>query len=160
MFRRTTQFLVMLLAVAGPVAAQEPAPKPDAKLVLQAFEQYEMVRVALAADKLADVAPHAKELAAAIEPVGGIKAAKAAAALVTAKDIEVARKHFADLSTAVCTGLPGGRNPRHHGLHVLNEAEFVDPEAKRRRKPVLRQGDVDLRHANRAEEVMRRPWRA
>ncbi len=101
MFRRTTQVLVMLLAVAGPVAAQEPASKPDAKLVLQAFEQYEMVRVALAADKLADVAPHAKELAAAIEPVGGTKAAKAAAALVTAKDIEVARKHFADLSTAV-----------------------------------------------------------
>lgn len=64
----------------------------------RAFEHYEGVRKALANDKLADAAPHAKQLVAAVEPVGGADAKKAAEALADAKTIEDARKHFATLS--------------------------------------------------------------
>ena len=100
MLRRTTVMIVMMLAAAAFVGARQQT-KPDSNAVLKAFEHYEKVRVALSADKLDDVAPHAKELAAAIEPVGGADAKKAADALATAKTIDDARKHFGDLSTAV-----------------------------------------------------------
>ena len=64
----------------------------------QAFEHYEGVRKALASDKLADAAPHAKQLIATVEPVGGAEAKKSAEALAAATKIEDARKHFAALS--------------------------------------------------------------
>jgi hypothetical protein len=64
----------------------------------QAFEHYEGVRKALASDKLADAAPHAKQLIATVEPVGGAEAKKSADALAAATKIEDARKHFAALS--------------------------------------------------------------
>jgi hypothetical protein len=66
---------------------------------IPAFEHYEAVRVALSADKLADVASHAKQLAAMVEPLGGSEAQKSADALAEATSIEDARKHFGDLST-------------------------------------------------------------
>jgi hypothetical protein len=64
----------------------------------QAFEPYEGVRKALASDNLADAGPHAKQLVATVEPVGGAEAKKAADALAAATKIEDARKHFATLS--------------------------------------------------------------
>jgi Cu(I)/Ag(I) efflux system membrane fusion protein len=69
------------------------------KPILQAFEHYEGVRVALSADKLADVAPHARQLAAIVEAAGGAEAKKHADALVAATTIEDARTHFGELST-------------------------------------------------------------
>lgn len=92
-----TFVLTLLAASAG---AQEHAGHgAQATLVAQAFEHYEAVRKALSADKLADVAPHAKQLAASVEPVGGAEAKKAADALAAATTLEDARKHFGELST-------------------------------------------------------------
>lgn len=91
---------VLTLALATTGSAQEQA-ATQSKSAVQAFEHYETVRVALSGDKLADVAPHAKELAAVIEPVGGAEAKKAADALAAATTIEDARKHFGDLSAIV-----------------------------------------------------------
>jgi hypothetical protein len=70
-------------------------PKP----AVEAFDHYEQVRVALSADKLADVAPHAKELAARAEAIGGADAKKAADQLAAATKIEDARRSFGELST-------------------------------------------------------------
>ena len=50
-------------------------------------------------DKLADVAPHAKQLAPRAQAVGGDEAKKAADQLAAAKTLEDARTHFGDLST-------------------------------------------------------------
>lgn len=88
----------VICAVSTIVSAQE-QPAASQTPAVQAFEHYELVRVALSADKFADVAAHAQALAALVEPVGGTKAKKAADALVAAKKIDQARKHFADLST-------------------------------------------------------------
>ena len=87
-----TAAAVMFAAFATFTAAQT-------KPILQAFEHYEGVRVALSADKLADVAPHAKQLAAIVEAAGGAEAKKHADALVAATTIEDARTHFGELST-------------------------------------------------------------
>ena len=90
-------FAVCLVGVS--VAAQDQARQgAEAKLAAQAFEHYEGVRKALAADKLTDVAPHARQLSASTEAVGGAPARKAADALATAKTIEDARKQFGELS--------------------------------------------------------------
>jgi hypothetical protein len=67
--------------------------------VVQAFEHYELVRTALAADNLTDAAPHAKALADTAEAAGGAPAKKAADALAAAKNLEDARKQFGELST-------------------------------------------------------------
>lgn len=64
----------------------------------ESFEHYEAARKALSSDKLADVAPHAKQLAATVEAVGGTAATKAADALAAATTIEAAREHFGELS--------------------------------------------------------------
>ena len=88
---KTLAFLVAGLAFCVSLAAQS---TPAAK----AFEHYEGVRKALANDKLADASPHAKQLVASVEPVGGADAKEAAGALAEAKTIEDARKHFATLS--------------------------------------------------------------
>lgn len=91
---------VVLAASATSTAAQDhSAHSAPAKPVVQVFEHYEGVRVALSADKLADVAPHAKQLAAVVEAVGGAEAKKHAGGLVTAKTLEEARTHFGELST-------------------------------------------------------------
>lgn len=89
---KTLAFLVAGLAFCVSLAAQ-------ATPTTTAFEHYEGVRKALASDKLADAAPHAKQLVAAVEPVGGADAKTAAGALAEAKTIEDARKHFATLSS-------------------------------------------------------------
>ncbi|HVL67632.1 MAG TPA: DUF3347 domain-containing protein [Vicinamibacterales bacterium] len=95
-----------LVAIAPPAAAQEPgavrrAGQDPAAYIIpaqRAFEHYEGVRAALAADSLADTTPHAKELAATVEAVGGAEAKKHADALAAATTIEEARKHFGELS--------------------------------------------------------------
>ena len=91
---KTLTLAVAGLALCTSMAAQT---TPAAR----AFEHYEGVRKALANDKVTDAAPHAKQLVAAVEPVGGADAKKAAGALAEAKTIEDARKHFATLSAIV-----------------------------------------------------------
>ena len=91
--------IATLLILGGTAAAAAQEPTTKATPVLQAFEHYEAVRVALSADKLAEVAPHAKQLAAHVEAIGGELAKKAANQLVAAKTLEDARTHFGELST-------------------------------------------------------------
>ena len=93
-----TAVLCLAVAIASPAhaigkTAAQPSP------AAQAFESYESVRAALAADNLADATPHAKVLADRAEAAGGVQAKKAARALAEAKNIEDARKSFGELST-------------------------------------------------------------
>lgn len=94
---------VATVAVFAAASASSTAQDTTAQktTVVQAFEHYEAVRVALSSDKFADVAPHAKELATHVEAIGGQTAKKAAMQLAAAKTIEDARTHFGDLSTVL-----------------------------------------------------------
>jgi len=89
----------LVLCGASTIVSGQTPPAAPAKPAVQAFEHYERVRVALAADKLTDVAPHARALAAVVGPVGGAGSKKAADAIAAATTIDDARKHFGDLST-------------------------------------------------------------
>ena len=101
--RAALQIAVILIALAAPAFAQDQAQAkggtPVSTAVTQAFEQYEQVRVALAADNFADASAHAKGLAQRAEAAAGVEAKKAADELAAAKNIEDARKAFGDLST-------------------------------------------------------------
>ena len=90
--------LLAMVAIASPAFAQAQTAGRGTP-VAQAFEHYEMVRVALAADNLTDAAAPAKALAATAEAAGGAAAKKAADLLASSKNIEDARKNFGDLST-------------------------------------------------------------
>ncbi len=92
--------LFVMIAVAPSALAQEQSAGKGTP-VAQAFEHYELVRAALAADSLSDAAPHAKALAATAEAAGGAAAKKAADLLASAKNIEDARKNFGDLSVVL-----------------------------------------------------------
>ena len=95
-----TATLCVMIAIASPAFAQAPT-AGKATPVAQAFEHYEMVRAALAADSLTDAAAPAKALAATAAAAGGAAAKKAADLLASAKNIEDARKTFGDLSTVL-----------------------------------------------------------
>jgi hypothetical protein len=90
--------VAMMIVTAGTVLSAQDQPAASTPAA-QAFEHYEGVRVALAADKWEDVAPHAKQLASRAQAAGGAEAKKAADQLAAATNIEDARKHFGDLST-------------------------------------------------------------
>ena len=97
--RTMLQGIGLLMMLAGtPGFAQGQAPGQGTPVV-QAFEHYEMVRTALAADSLTDATTHARSLATNAEAAGGPAAKKAADALAAAKNIEEARKQFGDLSS-------------------------------------------------------------
>ena len=90
--------LFMMMAV-GVAAYGQGQTATQATPVAQAFEHYEAVRAALAADNLTKALPHAKMLAEKAEAAGGMAAKKAAEALASAANIEEARKQFGELST-------------------------------------------------------------
>jgi hypothetical protein len=90
--------VIMMAAVSGAPATGGQDPQEKSKATLLAFEHYEQVRLALANDKMADVASPAKALVPAAEVIGGAKAKAAAEQLAVAKNIEDARKHFGELS--------------------------------------------------------------
>lgn len=90
---------VLVLGASATTTAQEATAQKTP--VVQAFEHYEAVRVALSTDKFADVAPHAKALATQVTAVGGEVAKTAATQLAAAKTIEDARTHFGELSSVL-----------------------------------------------------------
>jgi membrane fusion protein, copper/silver efflux system len=95
-----TAAAVTLAALAASAVAQHPAAHPaQASPAEQAFEHYEGIRVALSADRLRGIAPHAKQLAASVEATGAAEARAAAHALAAATSLDEARKHFGVLST-------------------------------------------------------------
>jgi hypothetical protein len=89
---------LFLIVATGTAVFAQPQTPTKATPVTEAFEHYEVVRAALAADSLSKAAPHAKALAGKAEAAGGAAAKKAADALASAKNIEDARTHFGDLS--------------------------------------------------------------
>lgn len=84
---------VMTLAAAAPALAQADAAKT--------FEHYEAIRVALAADEIQGLGPHATALAPLAEALGGAEARRAAEGIGEAGDIKAARERFGVLSAAL-----------------------------------------------------------
>lgn len=101
MMKATLGMLVtgLVLGASATTSAQEATAQKTP--VVQVFEHYEAVRVALSSDKFADVAPHAKALAAEVNAVGGDAAKTVATQLAAATTIEDARTHFGELSTVL-----------------------------------------------------------
>lgn len=81
------------------------------KSVVEAFDHYEKVRVALSTDTLPDVAMHAEMLAPMAEKIGGARAKASAEQLVKAKTLEDARKHFGELSARLVPKFQAAKIP-------------------------------------------------
>ena len=127
--RRCLTTLLLAVAASWTLAAQQPA-APAGTGTAGAFEQYERVRAALSADKVADVEAPAKALAAMVEPVGGTTAAKAAAALAAAKTLDDARTHFGELSVILV--------PIFEKAAIPGATAFMCPM---RKQPWMQKGD-------------------
>jgi membrane fusion protein, copper/silver efflux system len=84
----------LILGVARGVSA---APADTAR----AFEHYEAIRVALAADTVKGIAEHATALAPIAATVAGADAKKHAELVAKAGDLKTARQHFGPLSAAL-----------------------------------------------------------
>lgn len=97
----------------------------------QAFEHYEGVRVALSADNLADVAPHARPLAASVAEVGGADATRHADALAASTTLDDARKHFAELSTILV--------PKFQAEKIPGATAFM---CSMKKQPWMQKGDT------------------
>lgn len=82
--------------------------------VAKAFEHYEAIRVALAADHTTDVNKHAAALAPLAEKVGGKGARQAAEQVGAAGDLKTAREHFGTLSAAL---IPAFEKARLANVH-------------------------------------------
>ena len=93
-----TALFVLAVSFTIPAYAQTGTGTAQSR-VAQAFEPYELVRAALAADNLSEATSHARTLAERAEAAGGIEAKNAAARLADAKNIEEARKSFGEVST-------------------------------------------------------------
>lgn len=91
MKRISTLLVAVCLGLAAGASAQD-------KVVLEAFDHYEQVRIALSADTFSDVAMHARMLAPLAEKSGGPLAKASVEQLIKAKSIADARKYFGELS--------------------------------------------------------------
>ena len=115
----------LLFAALGFALAASPGqtPSTDTKPSVQAFQQYEAVRVALSGDNLKDASARAKDLAGSSHGVGGDAAKKAAEQIGSASTIEDARAHFGDLSAIL---VPIFQQEAIAGVHA-----FVCPMKKK-----------------------------
>lgn len=120
----------LLGTFASGAAQDHSAHSSQAAASAQVFEHYEGVRRGLSSDKVDDVAPHAKQLAASIEPIGGPVAKKHAEALVAAKTLEEMRKPFGELSTILV--------PIFHKANIPGTTAFMCPMKK---QPWMQKGD-------------------
>src|SRR5688500_4756463 len=103
--------LLSLIAVVGVVSVG-----PQTDRVAVAFEHYEAIRVALAADHMTDVPRHAKALATLADELA-VPAAKSAAHQIAATtDIKAAREHFGPLSSAI---IPRFEKAKLKDVHVF-----------------------------------------
>lgn len=114
----------MCLGLAAIASAQDNS-------VLEAFDHYELVRVALSTDALPDVAMHAKMLAPLAEKVGGARARASAEQLIKAKSLDDARKHFGELSTALV--------PKFQAANIAGAHAFI---CTMKNKPWMQKGDT------------------
>ena len=88
--------------------------QPDRVAV--AFDHYEAIRVALAADHVTDVPRNAKALEVMADELGVPAAKKAAAQLATVADIKAARDAFGPLSAAL---IPVFEKAKLKDVHVF-----------------------------------------
>jgi hypothetical protein len=95
---RHVAFSILACLVTSVVVSTQQAATEAAAL---AFEPYEAVRVALAADKLDGIPDHATSLVSLTRAFGGPDAEKAADRLRQATDLKVAREAFGVLSKAL-----------------------------------------------------------
>lgn len=121
---------LLVAGFIGTAAAQQPAPPPSAKATMDLFEHYETVRSALSADSFPDIAKPGAALAAAVEPVGGAEAQKAATALASAQTLEAARTHFGELSAILV--------PIFQAAAIPGATAYVCPMKK---QPWMQKGD-------------------
>lgn len=101
------------------------------KSVVEAFDHYEQVRVALSTNTLPDVAMHAEMLAPLAEKIGGARAKALAAQLVKAKTLEDARKHFGELSALLV--------PKFEAANIAGAHAFI---CTMKNKPWMQKGDT------------------
>ena len=122
---------LLLLGTVAPGAAQDhSAQSTQAAGSSQLFEHYEGVRRALSSDRVADVAPHARQLAASVESIGGVDAKKHADALLTSTTLDETRKHFGELSMILV--------PIFHNAKIPGATAFMCPMKK---QPWMQKGD-------------------
>ena len=100
--------------------------------VTRAFEHYEGIRGALAADDLKSVAPHAVLLTPLAESIGGPAAKKALEGVRAATDIKQARDHFGALSAAL---IPAFEKAAIENVHFYR-CSMVNQSWAQRGKPV------------------------
>jgi hypothetical protein len=96
-----TSFRFMTIVAAFVLSAMSLPAAQEGTTAAQAFEHYEAVRTALAADTLKEVETHATALTPLAAELAGPAAQKAGELLATAKDIEAARAQFGTLSEAL-----------------------------------------------------------
>ena len=118
---------VLVTALIGSVAL---ASAQD-KAVIEAFDHYEQIRVALSADKFADIAQHATLLASIAEKVGGASAKASAEDLVKATSLDDARAHFGDLSIVLV--------PKFQAEEIPGASAYLCPM---KQKPWMQRGDT------------------
>ena len=108
--------LALLVLALQPAATARGLSSHEPDPVTVAFDHYESIRVALAADHMTDVPRHAKALAVVADELG-VPAAKAAAEQIAATtDIKAAREHFGPLSTAL---IPRFEKAKLKDVHVF-----------------------------------------
>lgn len=103
-----------LIALIGFLALTITLPQDDT--VARAFAHYEAIRVALAADKVTDIARHAADLAPLAEKLGGKDARQSAEMVGAAKELKTAREQFGKLSAAL---LPAFEKARLDGVNFF-----------------------------------------
>lgn len=124
---KTNTFVVFvgaLLIVIGSASAQD-------KMVAEAFDHYELIRSALSADSVKDVAKHAAMLAPMADMIGGAAAKQAAERLGAAKTLAEARTQFGELSAALV--------PKFQAANIAGAHAFI---CTMKNKPWMQKGDT------------------
>lgn len=111
MTMRSTIF-AFLMVLTPLLAAAQTAATP----VVQAFDHYEAIRVALAQDKIDTVATHANALAPLAGQMAGKNAQAAADRVAAAKTLDSAREQFGVLSAALVPKFLEAKLPGVHGF--------------------------------------------
>ena len=104
-----------LMAILGFLILAGASPRQD-EAVAKTFEQYEAIRVALAADHIKGLTTHAASLAPLAEAVAGVDARRAVEALGAATTLATAREHFGKVSAAL---VPAFEKAKLKDVHVF-----------------------------------------
>jgi len=140
--KRVGIFVVAVcLGLAAGASAQD-------KAVLETFDHYEQVRVALSIDTLLDVAMHAKMLAPVVEKIAGPRAKAAVAQLITVKSLDDASKHFGELSALLVPKFQAAKIPGTQAYMCAMKQKPWDAAGRHDRQSVFRQGHDQMRFAN------------